>query len=141
MEGNKMEPIIQLIVCENASNMNGKSVIENPFSLISFPFMPTSASFRLSIVVAQLDEKRTHDFRVTMYKKDSPDILVFDSGVAQMGPFQPPSPELTRLENLNLEFSVTNVPIRSKGVYVFKIEINETFKTQEIFIDHVEEKS
>lgn len=135
-----MKPIIQIIVCENSTNQNGRSIIENPYSLISFPFMPTSATFKLSIIIARLEISKTHTFSITMYKKEDPTVLIFDSGESVMGPFEPPMEGLTRLENLNLEFSINNVAIRTVGDYEFKVVIDGESQVQLIGIDHVPEQ-
>ena len=132
-----METIIQLTLCENSRPTDNGAVVENPFSNISFPFMPTTVSFKLAATVGLINYEGVESFnmRLQMYNKNNPDHILFDSGSHIVGPFEPPH-DGVNLENINLDFSLNNIAITEVGTYVVKFQFDDNVKEQEFYIGY-----
>lgn len=130
-----IDSIIQLTLCENVHSTENSTVIENPFTHISFPFMPTTVSFRVAATIGLINYSGEEkiDMRLQMYKKETPKDVVFDSNPQVIGPIQPP-PSGGTLENINLDFSLNNIAIREVGIYVIKLTFDNNTKEQEVYI-------
>lgn len=130
-----MKPIVGLILSESANNLSTGTVqnlsVLNPFKCMFFPYIPTSASFAVT-VVAFFDEIVDEiKIKLDLIHIDDEKIL-FSTGDSNI-PFPKAGPNDTKL-NINLNIDLRNVKIPKEGQYIVKCYINDEAFESDFFI-------
>lgn len=134
-----MKPIVSIILNQNTNSINQNptgqvTLVENPFVMLTLPFMPSAATFNILVVVGGLSTFEKYSIRLTLAHEEYLDDLLFDTGESSIGPLG--SQGMIELDNLNMDIKATNIPIKKEGVHIVKLEINGQEFKQEMLVAH-----
>ena len=130
--------LIQIILSESSFQQQigtkPNNQIINPFLALELPYIPSAASFSISIVGALKNQKSQFVTRVSLIMKDNPSVIIFDTGDQNIG-----NPSEIVFENLNLNLNVDlkNIAIPDEGVFIAIAKINNIEYNQEFIIRKV----
>lgn len=110
------ESIVRFIVSEGFDNSNNRQALVNPILAISTPFMPTSLSFVVSMVVYGPlgGQNLPFKFKIRNVKEDK---VIFDSGVLNI---EPP----TNYDSFVITMDLKNIAFESDGKYENILQID-----------------
>lgn len=107
---------------------NRLSVI-NPVLAARVPFLPTTYSFSLVIIVSGYDFSKKGTIKITLESPEGEEL--FNTNEQQV-------PGMSDTDNLNLNLDLKNIILRSDGDYVAKLEYNGNIvATQKLRVNEV----
>ena len=127
----KMPTVSTFIYCESTnkpSQPNEKLIVNNPYSIIRPPYLPTVFSFSIVMHILDLDfDKESHSMKLIFKKKDSESVIIDTNNIHL--PAKPKELQSINLPkeaqgiNINMEF--LNVDLKESGFYVTEVYIDE----------------
>lgn len=123
----------QIIISDGViqNQMNGQSnVVQNPTLLIGLPYMPSAASFTITVVAGLLSDVKIESItlKLSLQSPNGQDVFKIDE--SKVGPFHPEMKD----SNLVLNTELRNIPIEVAGEYLVNVVIDGQEFSQKFFI-------
>lgn len=130
-----MTSVENLVFCQNSKIDNsGRMIIENLFTTILLPFLPTQFSFSIVFTVLGINPKAEHNLKL-IFKNKNTNEIVFDTNNIPINNLTSNNDVPLEFQSINFNINLQNLIFKDGGIYVAIVYFDENnIGEREIFV-------